>query len=80
MTSEAPPESRPGASLRSFAGVVAAFGLALVALQLLFDVAGPIRSDDVWWHIALGDSYRAEGPWLDSDPLLYTAVDGPPPV
>ena len=50
--------------------------LALAALVLIA-VGQPIYTDDLWWHLALGDSYRVHGPWLSEDPVLYSAL-GPP--
>ena len=34
----------------------------------------------MWWHLALGRAYAAQGPWLDADPLLYTATAAPAPA
>jgi hypothetical protein len=42
--------------------------------------AGPILTDDLWWHLAMGRAYAANGPWLAADPLLHTAhASGPVP-
>lgn len=59
--------------------MVAAAGLALLVFQIAYEIVAPIGSDDVWWHLALGEAYRSQGPWLEADPLLYTATQGPPP-
>jgi hypothetical protein len=59
--------------------VIAGIGLALVAIRVLHLVGAPVTTDDVWWHLRLGEEYTAHGPWLESDPLLYTAVEGAPP-
>ena len=48
-----------------------------IAGALLVAAGQPIVTNDLWWHAALGRSYMAHGPWLDQDPLLYTAL-GPP--
>jgi hypothetical protein len=48
----------------------------LVAL-LLIATGQPITTDDLWWHLSLGNAYAQSGPWLTSDPLLFTAP-GPP--
>ena len=61
------------------AAVIAGIGLALVAIRVLHLVGAPIATDDVWWHLRLGEEYTVHGPWLASDPLLYTAVEGAPP-
>jgi len=49
-------------------------GMVLVA------VGQPIFTDDVWWHLALGEAYLQSGPWLSQDPLLFTALGPPPPT
>lgn len=51
------------------------FGVCIALL--LYAAAGPIATDDVWWHLELGSLYRDAGPWLDADPRLHTA-NGPP--
>jgi hypothetical protein len=61
------------------AAVIAGIGLAVVAVRLLHLVGGAVATDDLWWHLRLGEEYTAHGPWLESDPLLYTAVEGAPP-
>jgi hypothetical protein len=53
---------------------------ALLCALLLYAVGQPIFTDDAWWHLALGSAYAAHGPWLDSDPLLFSAVAPPPPA
>jgi hypothetical protein len=58
--------------------LVAGIGLALVAVRVLHLVGAPVSTDDVWWHMRLGEEYTAHGPWLESDPLLYTASEGAP--
>ena len=35
-----------------------------------------IDTNDLWWHLALGATYAAEGPWPAVDPLLDTAEPG----
>lgn len=58
--------------------LIAGIGLALVTIRLLHLVGGPIATDDLWWHLRLGEEYTSHGPWLEADPLLYTAVEGAP--
>lgn len=55
---------------------MAAVGCGLVLLA----VGQPIWTDDIWWHLALGESYLSQGPWLTHDPLLFTALGPPPPT
>jgi hypothetical protein len=53
--------------------------IAAGALLLLLGVAvgQPIFTDDLWWHLALGEVRASSGVGLSEDPLLYTAA-GPP--
>jgi hypothetical protein len=55
-------------------------GFAALAALLLLAVGQPLYTDDAWWHIALGEAYASEGPWLDVDPLLFTAPGPPAPA
>ncbi len=50
---------------------------AATCLLLLLAVGQPIVTDDLWWHLALGRAFGANGPWLGEDPLLF-APAGPP--
>ncbi len=57
---------------------VAALCLGLLALLLLYIAGGPILTDDLWWHVKMGEVYTTEGPWPAGDPLLHTAhADAP---
>jgi len=49
-------------------------GLVLVA------VGQPIVTDDLWWHLGLGQLYATAGPWLDRDPFLFAAEHVPEPA
>ncbi len=69
------PLSRVSFSLHLVAHAMAAVGCGLVLLA----VGQPIWTDDIWWHLALGESYLSQGPWLTHDPLLFTALGPPPP-
>lgn len=62
--------------LKTSALAVHGSALALVLLVLLAS-AQPLFTEDTWLHLALGEAYAAQGPWLDADPLLHTA-EGPP--
>ncbi len=55
------------------APLVHAAALATVAL-LLVSAGQPIFTDDTWWHLAMGEAYLTQGPWLSSDPMLHTAT------
>lgn len=52
--------------------------LGVVGL-LLISVGGPLATDDLWWHLELGELYRQFGPWLTEDPRLHTALGPPAP-
>jgi hypothetical protein len=56
---------------------VAHAALALLCGALLARVGQPIITDDLWWHLGLGEAFAQHGPWLSEDPLLFTAP-GPP--
>lgn len=53
-------------------------GLAGVLLPLVLVAAGPIATDDLWWHLGAGRAYASEGPWPAGDPLLHTALPSAP--
>ncbi|MEE2672604.1 MAG: hypothetical protein VX466_02340 [Myxococcota bacterium] len=52
-------------------------GAGAVLVMTLVAVGQPIFTDDLWWHLALGEAHASSGAWLSEDPLLYTAA-GPP--
>jgi hypothetical protein len=52
---------------------VALGSLGLLAGFVVYLAAGPIMANDFWWHLKLGEIYWAEGPWLESDPFVYTS-------
>jgi hypothetical protein len=51
--------------------------ITLIACILAI-AAGPIRTDDLWWHLKIGEVYATEGPWPEGDPLLHTAHEEAP--
>jgi hypothetical protein len=55
-------------------------GCVALAALLLVAVGQPLFTDDAWWHLALGEVYARAGPWLDEDPLLFTAPGPPVPA
>lgn len=79
MTQRANPESPRERGPVLWAGLIAGAAFALLLLQNSYLIAAPIQSDDLWWHLSLGEAYLAQGPWLAEDPLLYTAETAPPP-
>jgi tetratricopeptide (TPR) repeat protein len=55
-------------------------GFFALAGLLLLAVGQPLFTDDAWWHLAFGEVYARQGPWLDHDPLLFTAPGPPAPA
>ena len=52
---------------------VAAACLGLSTVLLLLFAGGPVYTDDLWWHLKLGETFAAVGPWIAQDPMLHTA-------
>ncbi len=47
---------------------------------MLIAVGQPLVAEDTWWHLAIGASYAASGPWIAEDPFLFTAAGPPAPA
>ncbi|MEE2663292.1 MAG: hypothetical protein VX681_04185 [Myxococcota bacterium] len=58
--------------------IVAALAAIAVLAPVLVLAAAPTRTNDLWFHLAAGRSYAAEGPWPGADPLLHTAHEDAP--
>ena len=54
--------------------------LVVLGAMLLTAVGQPVITDDAWWHLAHGRAYAEQGPWLEADPLLFTAPAPPAPA
>ena len=52
---------------------------ACIAAAMAIAAGQPVFTDDLWWHLGLGEAYLAHGPWLPGDPLLFTAPGPPDP-
>jgi hypothetical protein len=65
--------------MRSHAAL-AHLALAFCAGVLLVTVAQPLRTDDLWWHLALGREFAQHGAWLAEDPLLFAPAGPPSPA
>ncbi len=63
--------------IRRLIAIFSLAGLAFISGLLIYASARPLFTDDTWWHLAYGQAYRANGPWLQTDPLLFSAP-GPP--
>jgi len=53
---------------------------SIVVGALLVSAGQPLFAEDTWWHLAMGRAYLAQGPWLEVDPLLFTAQGPPAPA
>ncbi|MCA9505998.1 MAG: hypothetical protein H6748_11765 [Spirochaetaceae bacterium] len=58
---------------------LACLAAAGLIAAILWAVGQPLFTDDLWWHLALGEAHLREGPWLAADPLLFTAPGPPSP-
>ncbi|NQZ95869.1 MAG: hypothetical protein HRU01_05110 [Myxococcales bacterium] len=67
------PVASPGAAR------IAGLGLLGVAAAILFVAARPLATDDLWWHLRMGEVYATGDLWPDEDPLVHT-THGRPPV
>jgi hypothetical protein len=69
----------PTAGIERWPTAVAALGCALLTLFVVFLAAGPLTTNDLWWHLVHGRAYLDEGLWSQIDPCLATASGGPVP-
>ncbi len=58
-------------------GAVAVVSLAFVLVVLLVLVGRPLGTDDLWWHLKLGEIYAEVGPFVEEDPLYHTTRKQP---
>lgn len=56
-------------------GVLAALGVSALILVL---AARPLATADTWYYLKMGELYSAEGPWAQSEPMLFTHGDVKP--
>ena len=69
------------ASATRLATALVAHLSAACLVGLVIVAAGqPIFTDDLWWHLAMGGEYWANGPWLDADAFLFAAERPPEPA
>jgi len=45
-----------------------------MVLLVLYLVGRPLATDDLWFHLKMGEAFATEGLWPDADPMLHTAV------
>lgn len=67
---------RPGFAARAPA-LVSLACLAVAWVTMLWLTGRPIATDDLWWHLALGEAYTEGGLALEEDPLFHTAPGQP---
>jgi hypothetical protein len=58
--------------------IAAGISVAFLAAFLLYLAGGPVHSDDVWFHLVMGEHFFTEGLYSGWDPILYTAHDADP--
>jgi hypothetical protein len=76
--SSGPTASPP--TLDAAARAVAVASCVILCALILVAAGQPLFTDDLWWHLALGQAHLREGPWLSADPLLFTAPGPPAPA
>jgi len=69
----------PAAGAARWPAGVATLGCVLLTLLVVFLAAGPLTTNDLWWHLAHGRAFLEHGLWSDTDPCLATARGGPVP-
>lgn len=57
---------------------IVAGGAVLLVGMLLYLAGRPLDTNDMWWHLSMGELYADEGPWPAGDPILFTAHDDAP--
>lgn len=60
-----------------WADALAGTSLFLLLIVLLLLVGRPLATDDLWWHMKLGEVYAHLGPWIQEDPLYHTTHGQP---
>ena len=67
-------KSAPRGGRTRGADAVATAALVWAALLVLGLAARPVATDDLWWHLALGEVYADQGLSVPEDPLFHTAL------
>jgi len=52
--------------------------LTVLSILLLLLVGRPVATDDLWFHLKMGEVYGTETLWPEADPMLHTAGDQRP--
>lgn len=75
MSSQAPssPPRIDRPALTRIPLIVAGVAVAAFAAFLLYLAGGPLHSDDLWFHLVMGQHFLTEGLYSGWDPILYTA-------
>ena len=69
--------SAPRAGQTRGADTIALVALACAAVLVLGLAGRPLATDDLWWHLALGEVYAGQGLFIAEDPLFHTAAGQP---
>ncbi|HJO22323.1 MAG: hypothetical protein QF890_13915 [Myxococcota bacterium] len=69
--------SAPRAGLARGADTVALVALLCAAVLVLGLAGRPLATDDLWWHLALGEVYADQGLSVAEDPLFHTTPGQP---
>lgn len=69
----------PGMQRGRGARILAGAALLLLLGLLLWIAAGPLTTNDLWWHLRHGQAFVSEGFWPARDPCLHTAERPPTP-
>ena len=78
-----PPHSNGGADAgpgpaRRAPLLLAGLCFAVLSVHLLVAVGRPLATDDLWFHLKMGEVYSTETLWPAADPMLHTAGDRRP--
>ncbi len=69
----------PAAERGRGSGVLAGAALVVLLALLLYVAAGPLTTNDLWWHLRHGEAFATQGLWPAADPCLHTAENPPTP-
>jgi hypothetical protein len=58
--------------------VLAILSLGVLTLLMVLLAGRPLATDDLWFHLKMGEVYGTETLWPEADPMLHTAGDRRP--
>jgi hypothetical protein len=71
--------SPSAAGTERWPSAAASIGCASLTLLVVFLAAGPLTTNDLWWHLVHGRVFLEQGLWHDVDPCLATGRGGAVP-